>query len=331
MAEDKHIEITEKCLDESIDAFFKSAPPLQDLDNITKKLENFVAQHSVHSESQNTKKVVCVTSGGTTVPLERRCVRYIDNFSSGHRGASSTEYFLKAGYMVIFLHRRGTAQPFCRFLPENPILECFEPSDDSGIHVCSPYAEAVKSAIQEHKSAVNSGYFLQLDFTTLFEYLQILQVITLAINRLGAYGMFYLAAAVSDFYVPWDSMTEHKIQSGPSGLAMQLAPVPKMLTLLRKRWAPVAFCVSFKLETDIDILLKKAESARRKYGVHAVVANELSTRKEKVIVVTDQSQTVIEKKGVGMDVEEPLIDFLIKEHAAYTFHQSHFVAKTSEL
>jgi hypothetical protein len=49
MAEDKHIEITEKCLDESIDAFFKSAPPLQDLDNITKKLENFVAQHSVHS------------------------------------------------------------------------------------------------------------------------------------------------------------------------------------------------------------------------------------------------------------------------------------------
>jgi phosphopantothenate-cysteine ligase len=86
-----------------------------------------------------------------------------------------------------------------------------------------------------------------------------------------------------------------------------------------------------QLETDIDILLKKAESARRKYGVHAVVANELSTRKEKVIVVTDQSQTVIEKKGVGMDVEEPLIDFLIKEHAAYTFHQSHFVAKTSEV
>lgn len=36
--------------------------------------------------------VVCVTSGGTTVPLEQRCVRYIDNFSSGQRGAASTEY-----------------------------------------------------------------------------------------------------------------------------------------------------------------------------------------------------------------------------------------------
>lgn len=33
-----------------------------------------------------------MTSGGTTVPLERRCVRHIDNFSSGHRGAASTEY-----------------------------------------------------------------------------------------------------------------------------------------------------------------------------------------------------------------------------------------------
>lgn len=33
-----------------------------------------------------------MTSGGTTVPLEQRCVRYIDNFSSGHRGAASTEY-----------------------------------------------------------------------------------------------------------------------------------------------------------------------------------------------------------------------------------------------
>lgn len=32
-----------------------------------------------------------MTSGGTTVPLEQRCVRYIDNFSSGNRGAASTE------------------------------------------------------------------------------------------------------------------------------------------------------------------------------------------------------------------------------------------------
>lgn len=40
-------------------------------------------------------KVVVVTSGGTTVPLERRCVRFIDNFSAGTRGALSVERFLE--------------------------------------------------------------------------------------------------------------------------------------------------------------------------------------------------------------------------------------------
>lgn len=36
-------------------------------------------------------KVVLVTSGGTAVPLEKQTVRYLDNFSTGSRGALSTE------------------------------------------------------------------------------------------------------------------------------------------------------------------------------------------------------------------------------------------------
>ena len=35
--------------------------------------------------------IVCVSSGGTTVPLEQNTVRFIDNFSSGERGAVSAE------------------------------------------------------------------------------------------------------------------------------------------------------------------------------------------------------------------------------------------------
>ncbi|XLS79270.1 hypothetical protein HN51_063495 [Arachis hypogaea] len=58
------------------------------------------------------KRIVCVTYGGTTAPLEQRCVRYVDNFSSGHRGATSTEYFLKARYVVIFLYRRSLMIPY---------------------------------------------------------------------------------------------------------------------------------------------------------------------------------------------------------------------------
>lgn len=47
-----------------------------------------------HSES----RVAVVTSGGTTAPLERRCVRFLDNFSQGTRGALSAEQFLAVGY-----------------------------------------------------------------------------------------------------------------------------------------------------------------------------------------------------------------------------------------
>lgn len=47
------------------------------------------------------RPVACVTSGGTTVPLERNCVRFIDNFSAGTRGAMSTEQFLQVNSYVL--------------------------------------------------------------------------------------------------------------------------------------------------------------------------------------------------------------------------------------
>ena len=58
------------------------------------------------------KKVVVVTSGGTSVPLEKNTVRSIENFSTGIRGARSAEYFLKHDYYTIFLTRIDSAQPF---------------------------------------------------------------------------------------------------------------------------------------------------------------------------------------------------------------------------
>lgn len=58
------------------------------------------------------RRVVLVTSGGTKVPLEARPVRFLDNFSSGRRGAISAEAFLAAGYGVLFLYRARSAFPF---------------------------------------------------------------------------------------------------------------------------------------------------------------------------------------------------------------------------
>lgn len=260
-----------------------------------------------------------MTSGGTTVPLEQRCVRYIDNFSSGHRGATSTEYFIKAGYAVIFLYRRGTFQPYCQSLPEDPLLECFECSDDSIIQVRQPHTEAVKRAVSDHHAAIAGGHLLKLPFTTIFEYLQILQSIAMSMKDLGSLAVFYLAAAVSDFYVPWKSMAEHKIQSASGPLDMRLVQVPKMLSALKKEWAPMAFCISFKLETDSKILLEKAEMALKKYRMHMVVANELSTRKEEVTVVTGNEKILVcrDKTQADSDVEEPLIELIVGRHSAY--------------
>ena len=56
--------------------------------------------------------IAFVTSGGTSIPLEKNTVRSIENFSTGRRGALSTEYFLKKGFNVIFLYRKGSIQPF---------------------------------------------------------------------------------------------------------------------------------------------------------------------------------------------------------------------------
>src|SRR6202012_3862296 len=69
----------------------------------------FVEQHA-----NENRRVALVTSGGTTVPLENQTVRFIDNFSAGTRGATSAEYFLEAGYAVIFLHRQFSLLPYSR-------------------------------------------------------------------------------------------------------------------------------------------------------------------------------------------------------------------------
>lgn len=50
---------------------------------------------------------------------------------------------------------------------------------------------------------------------------------------------------------------EHKIQSASGPLNMQLAQVPKMLSVLRRDWAPSAFCISFKVScTAIMIVVE---------------------------------------------------------------------------
>lgn len=74
-------------------------------------LKQLVDNFSYFKECEG-KPIIFITSGGTSVPLEKNTVRSVENFSTGIRGSRSAEYFLKNGYPVIFFHRLTSAKPF---------------------------------------------------------------------------------------------------------------------------------------------------------------------------------------------------------------------------
>ncbi|EKX47912.1 hypothetical protein GUITHDRAFT_69144, partial [Guillardia theta CCMP2712] len=210
------------------------------------------------------RNLVLITSGGTTVPLEKNTVRFLDNFSTGSRGSISAEYFLEQGYAVVFMHREVSDCPYAcspRLIPLNSYL-------------CRLF--------NLYRKADEEGTLLQLGFTSVHEYLFMLKHVCQALQPAGERAMIYLAAAVSDYFIPDHLMEEHKIQSGSDNLNICLTPTPKCLSLLKKTWCPRAVVVSFKLETDESILMKKATGAIEKYKVDCVVANILKKRFDEV-------------------------------------------------
>lgn len=72
-----------------------------------------------------------------------------------------------------------------------------------------------------------------------------------------------------------------------------------------------------QLETDPDILLQKADMAMRKYGMHVVVANELATYKEEVIIITKSGKTTVRRHKKDSDLEEQLTHLLVDMHSEY--------------
>ncbi|NXV62572.1 PPCS ligase, partial [Molothrus ater] len=217
------------------------------------------------------RRVALVTSGGTQVPLEARAVRFLENFSSGRRGAASAERLVRAGY--------------------------------------------------GYQRATEEGALLAIEFTGLVEYLALLRAAARALAPLGSSAMFYLAAAVSDFYIPVSEMPEHKIQSSEGPLQITMKMVPKMLSPLVRDWAPEAFVISFKLETDAQILLDKSRQALEKYRHQVVVANVLESRRTSVIIVTRDSQTPLslsdQEIAQGMEIEEKIVSYLQGQHTAF--------------
>jgi phosphopantothenate---cysteine ligase (ATP) len=287
--------------------YFRSHATPKSLKNHTTLAREFI---NYHHEISPSRRLVLVTSGGTTVPLENQTVRFIDNFSAGTRGATSAEYFLQEGYAVIFFHRNFSLLPYSRHYSHstNCFLDFMDEDRSEGkpgtVIVRKEYQEKMKHVLQEYQSAKKNRMLLLLPFTTVTEYLFELRSLATLMQPLGNRAMFYLAAAVSDFFIPKDKMEEHKIQSSehstvtvpeqpPVGkqLVINLDPVPKFLSTLVSAWAPSgSMIVSFKLETHPDLVVSKAQQSLHRYHHDLVIGNLLTTRKWEVVFISKEGE-----------------------------------------
>ncbi|KAF4029371.1 DNA/pantothenate metabolism flavoprotein domain-containing protein [Phytophthora infestans] len=263
------------------------------------QVEIFLDHHRVVG-----KCVAVVTSGGTTVPLERNTVRFLDNFSTGSRGAASVEYLLELGYAVIYVHRPGSVAPFARHIQRATSssldvdflqhVDTRNSNEQIQLLIEDPTAKKnVVDAVNTLRNVRATNTLLTLPFTSVDDYFFMLRMVATCVAPWKERALFLLAAAVSDFYIPQQDLAVHKIQSRAGPLELTLQQVPKMLGVLRHNWAPQSFVVSFKLETDWDILRKKAKQAIAKYAMHLVIANELHSRFDEVLLITDQDERCI--------------------------------------
>ncbi|KAK2461234.1 hypothetical protein APHAL10511_006761 [Amanita phalloides] len=293
-----------------------------------------VVREFVERQIKAGRRVVLVTSGGTTVPLELNVVRFLDNFSAGTRGATSAEYFLKAGYAVLFMHRQFSLQPFSRHYSHstNPFLDFLEihnGNDLPAITVAPDKRRHLLEVLTAYKSVQAAGLLHTLTFVTVNDYLWLLRAVSHELSILGKNAMYYLAAAVSDFFLPRQKMSEHKIQSGKGNLSIEMDQVPKILKPLVDEWTKDGYIVSFKLETDPKLLVPKARAALERYGHQIVIGNDLHRRKIEVVFVSRRQDDshhdpVFEESWLRIDqnpsvgdvkeIEEDIVAELVGRH-----------------
>jgi phosphopantothenate-cysteine ligase len=296
-------------------------------------IQDFVEYHK-----HTSVPIVCITSGGTMVPLEKNMVRFIDNFSQGDRGSISADYFLSKGYSVVYLYRRGSKTPLTRgfstFVSSKVDVTLVSKIDSQAFaakeEICFKISKQAKSLLQLESKIVSLAFenkqLVLFPFESVQNYLDLLRITAESLAPLGPRVCYYLAAAVSDFYIPEEQMVEHKIQSS-TGLTLHLHQVPKMLPVLTQVWAPHSYVVSFKLETDKNILLSKAKQAIMKYHVHQVIANLLPTRKVECFSIQPtgsstgmqlkESDFVVDnlvKSSSQLDIEELIVGNVVQKH-----------------
>ncbi|KAF7360164.1 Phosphopantothenate--cysteine ligase CAB2 [Mycena venus] len=274
----------------SAESYFATQPAPPSLAQDIAGVKEFVARQA----AQN-RNVVLVTSGGTTVPLELNVVRFLDNFSAGTRGATSAEYFLKAGYAVIFMHRQFSLQPFSRHYSHstNPFLDFLAVDEDTVGITADKRADAdLLTVLTAYKGVHAAGTLHTLTFVTVNDYLWLLRAVSPGALRFAApRDVLSRRRCERLFLTPAEDgassrhPSEHKIQSGKGSLHIEMDQVPKILKPMVEEWTRDGYIVSFKLETEERLLVPKARAALERYGHQVVIGNELHTRKWQVIFV----------------------------------------------
>ena len=153
---------------------------------------------------------------------------------------------MQAGYAIIFVYRKGSIQPFTKGLPSAQLLDILTDvlvdSDKagSGVHVRDEASAILQTAVRKARECNEQGTLLRIPYITLFEYLQVaccfwpqecqctlskcklqladqrcpasvqyLRCISDHLRPCGTRAAFFLAAAVSDFFLPWSQMVRH--------------------------------------------------------------------------------------------------------------------------
>ena len=234
-----------------------------------KSIQSFVASYLESTPSSTT--CVLVTSGGTRSAIEKSAVRFIDNFSSGKRGALVVEELLEyqdSSPLVLMLARKGSLLPYERRWNDDFTYE-------EHLEVLSGRK---KIKVLDKKQLSNVKRLHITFFEDVEEYLYLLRRMAELLEKSYTRLLIYLIAAVSDFYVPLDLRPTHKLRSDGGQLLLSLASTPKCIYSLKNLWTRKAIVVSFKLETDESIMLDRAEDSLRSNGVDLVIGNILSTR-----------------------------------------------------
>lgn len=142
---------------------------------------------------------------------------------------------MRLGYAVVFFHRTGTIKPFEVRVPDGLLV-----FGASGLAVDKSHADYARLAELTQTRAQHQRRLFEVEFQGLFPYLYGLRSLAVllegfrAASQPGPCVALYLAAAVSDFFLPREAMSEHKMQSrdlaaSHGGLTLCLSQTPKLL------------------------------------------------------------------------------------------------------